>query len=185
MSKRDALPISDVGEHRCNRRTFLRGAGTLVAVSLAPMPWANKAVAAEAKVVTYEAKKLGSLSALEVGKPVPAFYPGADGDALSSIFVVKLGEPAGGGIGPDGDVVAFSAYCTHMGMPLHGNYKAEHKVMGPCPLHLTTFDLTRHGMVVAGHATESLPQVVLEAKGDDIMGTGMLGLQFGRATNQV
>jgi arsenite oxidase small subunit len=70
-----------------------------------------------------------------------------------------------------------------MGMVLQGSYKSEHAVMGPCPLHLTTFDLTRHGMVIAGHATESLPQIVLETDGDDIVATGVLGLLYGKHNN--
>ena len=54
---------------------------------------------------------------------------------------------------------------------------------GPCPTHLTTFDLTRHGIVIAGHATESLPQITLEVQGDDIYASGVLGLVFGRRDN--
>jgi arsenite oxidase small subunit len=48
---------------------------------------------------------------------------------------------------------------------------------------MTTFDMTRHGMVVAGHATESLPQVVLEVRGDTIYATGILGLVYGKRNN--
>jgi arsenite oxidase small subunit len=77
------------------------------------------------------------------------------------------------------DIVAFNQQCTHMGGPLDGTYKPQHQVLGPCPLHLTTFDLTRHGMVASGHATESLPQIVLEIKGDDIYAVGVMGLVYG------
>jgi arsenite oxidase small subunit len=48
---------------------------------------------------------------------------------------------------------------------------------------LTTFDLTKHGMVAAGQATESLPQIVLETNGDDIWATGVMGLIFGYHSN--
>lgn len=51
--------------------------------------------------------------------------------------------------------------------------------------HWTTFDLTRHGMVVSGHATQGLPQVVLELDGDDIVAFGVLGLIFGYGNNLV
>ena len=57
--------------------------------------------------------------------------------------------------------------------------------MGPCPSHLSTYDLTRHGMVVAGHATEGLPQVLLETRGDDIYAVGVMGLIYGFSNNQV
>lgn len=56
-------------------------------------------------------------------------------------------------------------------------------MFGPCPIHLTTFDLTRHGMVVSGHATESLPQIVLETEGDDIYAVGVMGLLHNYASN--
>ena len=59
----------------------------------------------------------------------------------------------------------------------------DYKILGPCPLHLTTFDLRRHGMVVAGHATQSLPQLVLEVDGNDIYATGILGLIYGKCNN--
>ena len=34
-------------------------------------------------------------------------------------------------------------------------------------------------MVVSGHATESLPQIVLEINGDDIYAVGVMGLVYG------
>jgi arsenite oxidase small subunit len=38
-------------------------------------------------------------------------------------------------------------------------------------------------MVVAGHATEALPQIVLELRGDDIYAIGIVGLLFGHFQN--
>ncbi len=98
-------------------------------------------------------------------------------------MLAKLGVPAGGGVGPDQDIVAFSTLCTHMGGPLAGTYRGQYKVLGPCPFHLSTFDLIKHGMVVAGQATESLPQIVLEVKGDEIWATGVMGLIYGYHSN--
>jgi arsenite oxidase small subunit len=98
--------------------------------------------------------------------------------------LVRLGEPAGGGIGPGRDIVAFNTVCPHMGGPVGADtYKPRHKVLGPCPLHLTTFDLTRFGMVVSGHATQSLPQVQLEIRQGRIFAVGMMGLVYGHASN--
>jgi arsenite oxidase small subunit len=62
-------------------------------------------------------------------------------------------------------------------------FKPKHSVLGPCPLHLSTFDLTKHGMIVSGHATASLPQIVLELDGDDIVATGVMGLFYGHHRN--
>ena len=118
---------------------------------------------------------------LWIDMPGVILYPGIDPYSMAQI--VKLGVPAGGGVGPKQDIVAFSALCTHMGGPLLGTYKGAHKIMGPCPFHLTTFDMTKHGMVVSGQATESLPQLRLEIKGDDIYATGVMGLIYGYHDN--
>jgi arsenite oxidase small subunit len=48
---------------------------------------------------------------------------------------------------------------------------------------LTTFDLSRYGIVIAGHASESLTQVMLEVDGDDIYATGFAGLVYGKHAN--
>lgn len=127
----------------------------------------------------YPRQKIAALAALKTNQPVPFAYP------YPSVgnMLVKLGVPAGGGVGPDADIVAFNLQCPHMGGPLHGTFKAPHQVLGPCPLHLTTFDLTRHGMVVSGHATESLPQIVLETAGTDIYAAGVMGLVYGFSAN--
>lgn len=163
------------------RHLLLSGGLSLSTVLLGALP--GLALGADAPVTAlkaaYPRQRVGRLSALGVGRPVTFSYPYAN---VSNILV-KLGAPAGGGIGADQDVVAFNQQCTHMGGPLQGSYKAAHQILGPCPLHLTTFDLTRHGMVVAGHATESLPQIVLEAEGDDIVAVGVLGLVYGFAHN--
>ena len=133
------------------------------------------AEAAQALKAEYPRQKIGTLSALKTGVPVEFNFPYPD---VRNILV-KLGVPAGAGIGSDKDIVAFNQQCTHMGGPLDGTYKPQHQVLGPCPLHLTTFDLTRHGMVASGHATESLPQIMLEVQGDDIYAVGVMGLVYG------
>ncbi len=80
-------------------------------------------------------------------------------------------------------MVAFNYTCTHQGGPMQGTYHSADKVLGPCPLHLTTYDLTRHGILVSGQAYQSLPQVLLELDGDDIYAVGIFGLIFGRFEN--
>lgn len=136
----------------------------------------------ETTLVRYPRRKVASLASLVQDTPVPILYPGDD-ELYSGCIIIKLGRRAGGGVGPDQDVVAFSAYCSHMGASLHGHYNATYKVAGPCPQHLTTFDLTRHGLLVAGHATQSLPQLVLELDGDDIYAVGVIGLIYGNPSN--
>ena len=169
-------------ERAClSRRAFLLSSGTAVSmVSLGGLTDAFGQGAA-LKVAAYPVRRIGRISQLKPDQPVLFTYPGKD--FYSSSMLVRLGVPAGGGIGPDHDIVAFSTLCTHMGGPLAGTYKGRYKLLGPCPFHLTTFDLTKHGMVAAGQATESLPQIVLEARGDEIWATGVMGLIFGYHAN--
>lgn len=165
-------------ERQCmNRRQFLLSGGAVV--TLTALPGGVLGAPLHALKAGYVKQKVAKLSALKVGEAVVFTYPYAD---VRNVLV-KLGTPGGGGAGPDKDIVAFNQQCTHMGGPLEGSYKPQHQALGPCPLHLTTFDLTRHGMVISGHATESLPQIVLEVQGDDIYATGVMGLIYGYAAN--
>ena len=126
-------------------------------------------------------KLITKLSSLKVDEPFDFEYP--DEGRYAESILVKLGKEAGGGLGPEKDVVAFNYTCTHQGGPLQGTYQAADKALGPCPLHLTTFDLTRHGIFISGQAYQSLPQVLLELDGDDIYAVGMFGLIYGRFDN--
>ncbi|MCF6344031.1 MAG: arsenate reductase (azurin) small subunit [Devosiaceae bacterium] len=164
-----------------NRRTFLLTSGIATATVMVAMHTSEGLAKVPALVATYERKLIGKLSELKVDEPLDFTYP--DEGAYSDSMIVKLGKQAGGGIGPDKDVVAFNYICTHQGGPLHGTYKPDDKALGPCPLHLTTFDLTRHGMFISGQAYQSLPQVLLELEGDDIYAVGMFGLIYGRYDN--
>lgn len=163
------------GDRLCmsRRQMLLTGGASVALISLGMFP--GMAQAAQALKASYPRQKIGSLAALKTGVPVSFNYPYPD---IRNVLV-KLSVPAGAGLGADKDIVAFNQQCTHMGGPLDGTYKPQHQVLGPCPLHLTTFDLTRHGMVASGHATESLPQIVLEIKGDDIYAVGVMGLVYG------
>ncbi len=126
----------------------------------------------------YPRVMVASMGSLEVDTPVMFEYPlKGQGNLL-----VKLGRPARGGVGPDGDVVAYSNQCTHMGCVLT-DYDGQHKVLGPCPCHFTTFDLTLDGEVTLGHATEKLPRVILEMDGDDIFAVGVDRLIYGHDDN--
>ena len=134
-----------------------------------------------AQVSTYPRKKIARLSELKTDVPVAFIYP--DEGAYSECMLVKLGTEGGGGVGPQKDVVAFNYFCTHQGGDLSGTYKADTKSLGACPLHLSTYDLTRHGILISGQAYQSLPQVLLELDGDDIYAVGVFGLIFGRYDN--
>jgi arsenite oxidase small subunit len=163
------------------RRDFLFAAGaTLVSLSLP----GESGLAAPARLARYPRRKVARLSQLKPGVPVTFRYPW-DHLGCESVLLM-LGREAGGGIGPARDVVAFNALCPHMGWDIPARlFHADPGIAGPCPAHWTTFDLTRHGMVVSGHATQGLPQVVLELEGDDVLAVAVLGLIHGYSDNRL
>jgi len=166
---------------RLSRRRFLFvAAATVGTVTLASVVPGTSFLA---EVASYEGVKVGTISGLQPGQAQEFRYPWDHANCIN--YLVKLGVPAGGGVGPDQDIVGFNTICPHMGMPMVGTFNAQHQVLGPCPLHLSTYDLTRHGIVVAGHATQGLPQILLETRGDDIYAVGVMALIYGFSDNEV
>ena len=84
--------------------------------------------------------------------------------------MVKLGQKAVGGVGPDGDIVAFSLICQHKGCIYNVNGS-----VGECGCHGSSFDLANGGKVLYGPAKNPEPQVMLELDSStgDIFATGM------------
>ncbi len=180
LSKKDLA--KQVG-HKClvSRRSFLVTSGVTTTVMVTMNAGTALAEEVPATVTTYPRKFIAKLSDLKVDQPIDFNYP--DDGAHSESMIVKLGVKAGGGLGADDDIVAFNYACTHQGNSLSGSYKGETKSLGACSLHLSTYDLTRHGILISGQAYQSLPQVLLELDGDDIYATGIFGLIFGRQDN--
>mgnify|MGYP000063637141 CR=1 FL=1 len=181
-TKKEASCISN----KCliSRRGFLLGSGAVAVSTMAVtlLPGTAKAAKAEVQVARYPSKKIGNIKQLKQDIPVAFNYP--DEGRYSDMMLVRTGTRCGGGVGPKQDVVAFSTFCTHQGGPLDGSYNKKYKSLGQCPFHLSTYDLTRYGMLISGQAYESLPQVVLEMdKKGDIYAVGMMGLIFGRYDN--
>lgn len=168
-----------------SRRHFLLAGGTVVGGAALAALFPGNALAEDLnavfKLAQYPRNWVAQKSSLVDGEPQTFFYPYEEPNCAS--FIVKLGTEAGGGAGGGKDIVAFNQMCPHMGGTLGGQYHHTEKVQGPCPIHLSTFDLTRYGMLIAGHATEPLPQVILEEKGGQIYAVGMLGLIYGYASH--
>lgn len=96
---------------------------------------------------------------LEVNQPVYFNYPLDN----TPNFLVKLGQKAVGGVGPDQDIVAFSEICQHLGCDVA--YKAQGQSGGPvgtCHCHGSVFDLLQSAKVIAGPSPRPLPRVLLE-----------------------
>ena len=184
----DKESAKEHGKCMLNRRKFLMYSGGTAAaastISITLFAGTAQAEKRQASVQGYPRKKIAKLSELKDHQPIDFNYP--DDGKHSQAMIVKMGDvQAGGGVGAKHDVVAFSYVCTHQGGPLNGSYKhvGDQRVMGQCPLHLSTYDLRRHGIIVSGQAYQSLPQVLLEVEGDDVYAVGIMGLLFGRQQN--
>ena len=180
----EALSEEKVTGHKClmSRRQFLFNSGVAAATIMVTMnAGTSEAKEVPAMVATYPRKLITQISKLKQDEPFDFSYP--DEGGYSESMIVKLGVAAGGGIGQGKDIVAFNYACTHQGGSLDGTYKGETKSLGACPLHLSTYDLTRHGILISGQAYQSLPQVLLEVEGDNIYAVGIFGLIFGRHDN--
>lgn len=124
------------GKCLMSRRKMLFSSGLATATVMVTVNAGPAAAKAPAMVATYPRKKIGKLSELKTDQPIGFEYP--DNGAYAASMLVKMGTEAGGGIGPQKDVVAFNYFCTHQGGDLSGTYKGDTKSLGACPLHLST-----------------------------------------------
>ena len=178
----DGCPEPDCSS--TDRRTFLQLTGGVVSTMLLSEIFPNCVHAADASataaVASYRRQRIAKLSDVSPHKMIDFNYPG-DGPHTGCVLL-QLKNSAGGGIGDNQSIVAFNTRCTHMGGDVADGIHADEGV-ATCGEHLTIFDLTRHGTVTAGHATQSLPQVILEVDGDEIYATGVIGLIYGYHKN--
>lgn len=169
---------------KCNRmvdagrRQFLRGglvgaAGAAAATVLPP----QQAKAQGLARVDYPSNRLANVADLSVNAPIDIAYP----DANSPGVLIKLGTAVEGGVGPDGDIVAYSVLCPHKGWLM--SYNAGDRTLN-CPGHHSRFDCESGGQQIWGHATQNLPQFLLRVDGSgDIFAEGVDELIYGRLSN--
>jgi len=119
--------------------------------------------------------KVAQLSDLKSNQPLTFNYP-LDNEPN---ILIKLGEKAEGGVGPDGDIVAFSNICQHLGciygFQAPGNspqcnptYKADSPV-GYCCCHGTVYDFLHGAKVLSGPSPRPQPQVKLEVDSSGVI----------------
>ncbi len=163
--------LVDVG-----RRQFLRGGAVAAAAAATATTAPARAAPANAQL-DYPSNKLANIADLAVNEPLDIEYP--DGDSPG--ILLKLGEAVEGGVGPDGDIVAYSVLCPHKGWFL--NYNADDRTLN-CPGHFSRFDAEVGGQQIWGHATQNLPQFTLRVDDNgDIFAEGCSDLIFGRPSN--
>lgn len=160
------------------RRQFLRGGAMATAGAAIATVSATPAKAAPANArLDYPSNRLANIAELVGNEPLDIEYP--DGDSPG--VLIKLGQAVEGGVGPDGDIVAFSTLCPHKGYFM--NYNADDRTLN-CPGHYSRFDVEAGGQQTWGHATNNLPQFTLRVddKGD-IFAEGADELIYGRLSN--
>jgi arsenite oxidase small subunit len=129
---------------------------------------------------TFPRVKVTNVSDLTVNTPVAFNYPLDDEPNV----LVKLGQQVPDGIGPQGDIVAYSNVCQHLGC-IYGfqakgtspscnpSYRADRPV-GYCCCHGSVYDLSNGAAVISGPAPRPLPRVLLEIdSAGDVYATGM------------
>jgi arsenite oxidase small subunit len=167
------------------RRTFLKlaaaaGGAVTVAALLSTLK-AGTFVPPPTAVAAWPIVTVTNISKLTNLMPLVFYYP------LTSTpnYLVKLGVAATGGIGPDKDVVAFSAICQHLGCQYgflapgaspvcNSSFKAVIP-MGYCCCHGSQYDFVDGAKVIGGPAPRPVPMVMLQldtATGD-ISAVGM------------
>ncbi|MDG6906061.1 MAG: arsenate reductase (azurin) small subunit [Nitrososphaerota archaeon] len=170
-----------------SRRNFLKAAVVVSAIlAVGGVASVAKAVSnptAGATTATsggFPKVKIANISDLKLNVPVNFNYP-LDNEPN---ILVKLGQKADGGVGPDGDIVAFSQICQHLGC-IYGfeapgdspDCNASYQASGPvgyCCCHGSIYDLLHGAKVIGGPAPRPEPQVTLEIDSSgDIYATGM------------
>lgn len=165
--------LVDVG-----RRQFLQGGAVATAGAAALAVGGAPAHAAPANAqLDYPSSRLANVADLAVNQPLDIEYPDADSPGI----LLKLGQAVEGGVGPDGDIVAYSVLCPHKGWQLQ--YNANDNTLN-CPGHFSRFDAEVGGQQTWGHATQNLPQFALRVDDSgDIFAEGCSDLIFGRPSN--
>jgi len=129
---------------------------------------------------TFPRVLVGNVDGLQVNTPVSFNYPLDNEPNL----LVKLGEKAVGGVGPDEDIVAFSNICQHLGCvygfqapgtspPCASSFVAKGP-MGYCCCHGSQYDFLNGAAVIGGPAPRPVPSVILEVDSTgNVYATGM------------
>jgi arsenite oxidase small subunit len=123
---------------------------------------------------------VANISDLAVSKPVSFNYPLQE----TPNILVKLGVKAEGGVGPDGDIVAYSVICQHLGCVVAfiptgtgPGCDPSYKAPGPeayCCCHGSVYDLVNGAAVLGGPSPRPMPQVTLSVDDSgDIYAVGM------------
>ena len=182
-----------------DRRSFLKvglaisvvaaigGIGSIARAISAPAqpqvsPGSNSTSTATTGTSAFPRTMVATISSLQINQPVYFNYPLQDEPSI----LVALNSAVTDGVGPNGNIVAFSQVCQHLGC-LYGfqapgtspkcnsSYKASGPV-GYCCCHGSIYDYTNDAKVIGGPAPRPVPRVLLEVDSSgNIYAVGMSG----------
>lgn len=168
--KEEKLQVEEV-----TRRSLLKTAG--VAAAGAAVLLSGLKGNAEASSGSYPQVKIANVKDIPAGKTKKFDYPLAGRKNI----LVDLGCSVDGGAGSGKGIVAYSAFCTHLGCGVDLDKESGMLI---CECHQTIYDPKQSGKVVEGPAPCSLPMVSLEVdQNGDIYAVGVAGLIYGLRNN--
>jgi arsenite oxidase small subunit len=162
-------------EEELSRREILKTAGIAGAgAAVLLMGLKDKAQASSG---TYPQIKVANLKELKTGKPVKFDYPLVGRKNI----LVDLGCAVEGGVGANRSIVAYSAFCTHLGCSVELDKESGMLV---CECHQSIYDPKQNGKLIEGPSPSNLPMISLEVeKNGDIYAVGVAGLIYGLRNN--
>lgn len=122
------------------------------------------------EVVDFNTGAVANVNTLQVNSPVLFYYPL---EQIEPNLLIKLGEAAENGIGPDQDIVAFSDVCQHLGCnpgfvatggspPCNPSYVASGPIFYCC-CHGSKYNLLKNAEVIQpSPAPRPVPRVLLQ-----------------------
>ena len=145
------------------RRASLATIATAIAGGLAADAFSF--AGADAAPSTEPRQKIGTLEEIRAKGEIAFAYPDANSPARAVLLT-------------NGDVVAYSLICTHMGCEVAYGQQTETLT---CPCHGSVFDAARSGKVERGPAPRPLPEIAIQSsQNGDLYAVGLSAPIFGR-----
>jgi arsenite oxidase small subunit len=163
-----------------DRRMFVRGVlvGSAIVFTGSVLGLGRYTVPTAPSVQAFPRLLVVHASDLQTGQPQQYKYPLTNQPCI----IVKVGQKAKFGVGPNQDIVSFSNICQHLGCIY--NYSSTATCAGQppfpgghCPCHGSHYNFLDDGKVVCGPAPRPVPRVILEydPSTDEIWAVGMGG----------
>jgi arsenite oxidase small subunit len=162
-------------QEEVSRRQILRTAG--IAAAGAAVLVTGLQGKAEASKGIYPQVKVSNVKDLKPGKGVKFDYPLVGRKNI----LIDLGCAVEGGVGSNKSIVAYSAFCTHLGC---GVELDKENGMLVCECHQSIYDPKQSGKLIEGPSPSNLPMISLDVdKNGDIYAVGVAGLIYGLRNN--